>query len=176
MKFASQSSSTDKDTYKYKTRESIERIAPILITTANGHVLSEELLSTQKMTNLRGRLNFQKSALELNKKTKSSLYNKLTKRGLKRIQTVSSLPRYTFTHEQQNTKVSSMRKSGESWNPFRERMLINSRNVKKKSENRMMINDIIHEHEENIDMNISGSEYSQDHIVSNQLHKRTYVS
>lgn len=138
-------------------------------------MLSEEPFSGQKMTNLRGRLNFQKSALELNKKTKSSLYNKLTKRGLKRIQTVSSLPRHTFTNEHQNTKVSSLRRSGESWNPFRERMLINSRNVKKKSANRMMVNDIIHEHEENIDMNISGSEYSQDHIVSNHMHKKTYV-
>jgi hypothetical protein len=176
LNFASQSSSTGKLTHSVKNRQSMEQHAPILITTADGHVLSEKPFHGQRMSNVRGRMNFQKSALELNKITKWSLYDRLNKRRLKRIQTLSSLPRSTFTYDYQGTKINSLRKSSDSFNPFRERMLINTRNVAKKSTKRMGINEIIHEHEENVDLNISGSEYSQDHIVTNKLTKKPYVS
>jgi hypothetical protein len=70
LNFASHSSSTGKQTHSVKTRQSMAQHAPILITTANGHVLSEKPFNGQRMSNVRGRMNFQKSALELNKITK----------------------------------------------------------------------------------------------------------
>lgn len=152
---------------------------PYIITTSNHRVVSKEPVETKfgKLTNVKKTLRFQKSALELNKKTKSSLYNKLTQRGMDRVQTLGSLRKNNFTLEKNKTRLSSLRSSSDTRNPFKQRVILYSRNTAKEQQHRVMTpdEDTIPEDVENYDQNVSGSDYSRGHLITESYSHSKHV-
>lgn len=115
------------DQFKYFSSDSKDR--PRLVTTAHGKIIDSVPLNS-KLTRVKSHVKFQNSAIELNREKKSSLYHKLTRRALKRVQTVNSLPRFTFTRKRSTRVMESLRSS--SYNPFRDRMYVNPENLASK--------------------------------------------
>ena len=181
-KYISSSSSKKKTTEFYmKTIEKENN--PILIKDFQGRVLSEEPKTGEinKLTTIKRKLNFQKSALELNRKTKSSLYNNLVKGSLRKFGTVDSVRKmvgkkhFIKTHSSvprlnlKKTKLSSLMNSQESWNPFRDNLLKNRKYVEKErniNDKTIKNEDISEDNTENINQNMSGSDYDNKHVVS----------
>ncbi|CAI2385493.1 unnamed protein product [Moneuplotes crassus] len=139
-----------------------------------------------KITNVKNQVEFQKSGIQLNKRTKCSLYNKLSKRGINKFARSTSrklVPKKRFANSSsskrlnmKNTKLSSIRRSTRSFNPFRERMMFNYKNKNKQSIQRIPPSSgevLVQDNVENEDLNISGSDYSKNHVVSKYLNSRT---
>ena len=178
-KYISTSGSKENSENPFKTRKNLGKDSDKILIQTNERVLCEEPLNNQlhKLTNVKRNLKFQKSAMGLNNKMKSSLYNKLTQRAMKRFKSAKSVKNImghrNFLNTQKSvqklnfkkTKLSSLRNSVESWNPFRDNMMIR-KSLKKDIKNFPTVTekDII---KENVDVNMSGSDYDQDHVISN---------